>query len=145
MMYNLSTPLDAERFATAANALLKKGAYVELTDKSRRTRKQNSYEHLLCGIIAMEVGESTDFVKEYYFKRMLNGDIFCYKKRDPFLGEITDTYSTKEIDKEKTGIAIDRLVRWMHEQGYHVPNPDDELILREIEMEMGRMSQFIGG
>jgi hypothetical protein len=144
MMYNLAISLDAERFATAANALLKKGAYVELTDKSRRTKKQNSYSHLLCGIIAMEIGESLDYVKEQYFKRMLNADIFCYKKKDPFLGEVTDTHSTKEIDKEQTRIAIDRLVRWMYEQGFHVPAPENEVILREIEIEMGRMEHFIG-
>lgn len=144
MKLNLAIPLDAQRFVSAANALLKKGAYVELTDKSRRSNRQNSYEHLLCGIIAMELGESLEYVKEQYFKRLINPDIFCYRKTDPFLGEITDTYSTKEIDMEKTRIAIDRLVRWMYQQGFHVPAPEDETILREIEMEMGRMEQFIG-
>ena len=40
MKLNLSLPLDVERFVTRANALIAKGAYVELIDKSGRTRAQ---------------------------------------------------------------------------------------------------------
>ena len=144
MKLNLSLPLDAERFIARCNALLQKGAYVELTDKSGRSKAQNSYSHLLCGIIAMEVGESLEYVKEYYFKRMLNADIFVYRRHDPLLGEIEDTYSTREISMEQTSVAIDRLKRWMSEQGIYAPSPDDEMRLRDIEMEMGRMERYIG-
>ena len=42
MKLNLSLPLDAERFIARCNALLQKGAYVELTDKSGRSKAQNS-------------------------------------------------------------------------------------------------------
>ena len=144
MKLNLSLPLDAERFTTRCNALLQKGAYVELIDKSGRTKRQNSYEHLLCGIVAIEMGETLDYVKENYFKRLINPDIFVYRRHDPFMGEIEDTYSTREISKEQTSIAIDRFKRWMAEQGIYAPSPLDEARLMDIEIEMGRMERYIG-
>lgn len=144
MKLNLSLPLDVERFCTRANALIEKGAYVELIDKSGRTRAQNSYDHLLIGIVAMELGESIPYVKEMYFKRLINPDIFVYRRHDPFMGEIEDTYSTREISKEQTSIAIDRFKRWMAEQGIYAPSPMDEARLKDIEIEMGRMERYIG-
>lgn len=144
MKLNLSLPLDAQRFTARCNALLKKGAYVELTDKSARTKRQNSYEHLLCGIVAMEMGETLQYVKENYFKRLVNADIFVYRKEDPYLGEVSDTYSTRDIPKEKTSVAIDRFKRWMAEQGIYAPSPLDEARLMDVEIEMGRMEVYIG-
>ena len=145
MKLNLSLPLDAERFVTRCNSLLEKGAYVELIDKSGRTRAQNSYDHLLIGIVAMELGESIPYVKEMYFKRLVNPDIFVYRRHDPFMGEIEDTYSTREISKEQTSIAIDRFKRWGAENGIYMPNPGDESLLQEIAIEMGRQQAYLGG
>lgn len=144
MKLNLSLELDKARFVARCNALLQKGAFVELTDKSGKSREQNSYEHLLMGIVAMEIGESLDYVKENYYKRLVNPDIFVYEKTDPFLGKIKDTYSCKEISKEQTSVAIDRFKRWMNEQGYYAPSHLDEERLQDVWREMGRMEQYIG-
>ena len=55
MLYNLSTPLDQERFRTKALNLLNKGAIVELTEKTGRSSSQNRYLHVIIGVVAMDV------------------------------------------------------------------------------------------
>ena len=96
------------------------------------------------GIVAMEIGETIGYVKEQYFKRLVNPDIFVYRKTDKYLGEVTETYSTKEITQEQTAVAIDRFKRWMTEQGIYAPSPLDEARLLDIERELGRMERYVG-
>jgi hypothetical protein len=144
MKYDLTLPLDRERFAAKANALLQKGAFVELVDKSGRTRAQNSYGHLLIGVVAMETGVTLDYCKEYYFKRLVNPDIFIRRVADPLMGEVDTIRSTKELSVKETSLAIDRFKRWCYEQGFCIPSVDDDAILKDIEREMGRMENYIG-
>lgn len=143
MIYNLSLPLDRERFASRANAQLRKGSVVELTEKTLRTQRQNNYLHLLLGVIAMDVGVRLQVAKEAYFKRLINHDIFVRKVHDKFLGEREDIRSSRDLSVEEMTIAIDRLRRWGAENGYYLPSPEDEARLRDIEIEMGRMRQYL--
>lgn len=143
MIYNLSMPLDRERFAKRANAQLQKGCVVELTEKVLRSRNQNSYLHLLIGVIAMEVGVTVDYAKREYFKRLVNRDIFVRKEIDRFSGEVEVIRSSKELSTEEMTIAIDRFQRWGAENGFYLPSPEDEDRLRDIEIEMGRMRQYL--
>lgn len=144
MKYNLAIPLDRERFAERANALIRKGAVVELTDKNGRSRNQNSYLHLVLGVVAMEVGVTRDYCKEYYFKRLVNPDIFVRIVKDPLAGEIQVTRTSKDLTMEEASVAIDRFKRWCAEEGIYIPSPEDEARLKDIEIEMGRMEQYIG-
>lgn len=143
MIYNLSLPLDRERFASRANAQLQKGSVVELTEKTLRTQRQNNYLHLLLGVIAMDVGVRLKVAKEDYFKRLINHDIFVLKVQDKFLGEREEIRSSRDLSTEEMTIAIDRLRRWGAENGYYLPSPEDEARLKDIEIEMGRMRQYL--
>lgn len=143
MIYNLSMPLDRERFAARANAQLQKGSVVELTEKTLRTQRQNNYLHLLLGVIAMDVGVRLNVAKESYFKRLINADIFVRKVQDKFLGEREEIKSSRDLSIEEMNIAIDRLRKWGAENGYYLPSPEDESRLRDIEIEMGRMRQYL--
>jgi hypothetical protein len=142
-MYNLSIPLDRERFAARANAQLQKGSVVELTEKNLRTNKQNNYLHLLIGVIAMDVGVRHEVAKIQYFKRLINADIFVRKVKDRFLGEREEIRSSRDLSIEEMNIAIDRLRRWGAENGYYLPSPEDVERLRDIEIEMARMKQYL--
>lgn len=143
MIYNLSMPLDRERFAARANAQLQKGSVVELTEKTLRTQRQNNYLHLLLGVIAMDVGVRLQVAKESYFKRLINADIFVRRVQDKFLGEREEIRSSRDLSIEEMNLAIDRLRKWGAENGYYLPSPEDEARLRDIEIEMGRMRQYL--
>ena len=109
MIYDLSKPLDRERFATRASFLSDKQRMVELTDVSRRTSSQNNYLHKILTYFANELGESMEYVKETYFKRMCNADLFVYTQTDKVTGEeVGRLRSTREISREDMTTAIER-------------------------------------
>ena len=78
MIYDLSKPFDRERFETRVRFLSDKQRMVELTDVSRRSTAQNNYLFVILTYFANELGESMEYVKEAYFKRMCNADLFVY-------------------------------------------------------------------
>lgn len=143
MLYNLAQPLDRERFAARANAQLQKGSVVELTEKTLRSRNQNSYLHLIIGAIAMDVGVSLEYAKREYFKKLVNRDLFIRKEQDRFSGEIEVIRSSADLTIEEMRIAIDRFKMWAAENGFYLPSPEDADRLRDIEIEMGRMRQYL--
>ena len=143
MLYNLSNPLDRERFAAKANALLQKGSVTELTEKTLRTHNQNSYLHLIIGVVAMDVGVTLEYAKREYFKKLVNGDLFIRKEQDRFSGEIEVIRSSASLTIEEMSIAIDRFKRWGAENGFYLPSPEDKDMLKYIEIEMGRMRQYL--
>lgn len=143
MIYNLSNPLDRERFAARANALLQKGSVVDLTEKTLRTYNQNSYLHLIIGAVAMEVGVALEYAKREYFKKLVNKDLFIRKEHDRFSGEIEVVRSSASLTIEEMSTAIDRFRRWGAENGIYLPSPEDKEMLKYIEVEMGRMKQYL--
>ena len=143
MQYNLATDLDQERFVNRANALLQKGVIVELTEKTFRSPNQNRYLHLLIGVVAMDTGVGLEYAKREYFKRLVNKDLFVIKKSDRFAGEIEDLRSSADLTIEEMSMAIDRFKRWGAENGFYMPNPEDTALLKEIEIEMGRLKMYL--
>lgn len=143
MQYDLKSEYQLKAFQSKVEKLLEKGAVVELTEKTFRSRNQNSYLHLLIGVVAMETGNTLADVKEYYFKEICNSDLFHRQHFDK-LGNCIDTIrSSADLTKEEMSIAIDRFKRWGAENGIYMPNPGDESLLREIAVEMGRMSKYL--
>ena len=145
MIYNLSNEFQRKAFLARCEDCLEKAVVVELTTKTYRSRNQNSYLHLLIGVVAMETGNTISYTKEWYFKRLCNADLFIQEKEDKFAGRVQVIRSTTDLTKEELSMAIDRFKRWGSECGFYMPNPGDESLLREIEIEMGRNKGFLGG
>lgn len=143
MQYNLSSELDKQRFITRADSLIKKGAIIELVERAQRTKLQNNYLHLILGVVAMETGNTIEYTKQEYFKRLVNGPIFVQEKEDRFLGKVTILRSSTDLTKEEMSTAIDRFQRWAAENGIYIPDPADEARLRDIEIEMGRLRAYL--
>lgn len=144
MQYDLSQEFQRKAFLARCEDCLEKGSVVELTAKTFRSRNQNSYLHLLIGVVAMETGNTVAYVKEWYFKRLCNPDVFLTEKVDRYAGKVQVIRSTSDLTKEEMSMAIDRFKKWGAENGIYLPNPGDESILREIEVEMGRNRAFLG-
>ena len=143
MLYNLATELDRQRYQAKSELLLKRGAVVELTEKMQRTRAQNSYLHLLIGVVAMETGNTLQYCKDVYFKRIANPGLFIERHKDALAGEVEILRSSADLAKEEMQEAIDRFKRWGAENGFYLPNPGDESLLRSIEIEMARMKNYL--
>ena len=145
MQYDLTSDLQRKAFLSKVDNLLERGAVVELTERTFRSRNQNSYLHLLIGVVAMDTGNTLDYCKEMYFKRLVNRDLFISTRVDRYAGEVEVIRSSADLTKEEMSIAIDRFKRWGSQNGIYMPNPGDESLLREIAIEMGRNKAYLGG
>lgn len=143
MLYDLSKELDRERFKVKVKVLIEKGTRVEITQKTYRSIQQNRYLHLLLGVVAMETGNTLEYVKEYYFKRLVNPSIFVLEQQDRLIGKVSIVKSSARITKEEMSIAIDRFKKWGASEGFYLPGCDNEKALAEIEREMSRYRGFI--
>ena len=143
MTYDLSQQLDRERFRTRCFYLISKGAAVDLTERTFRSSSQNRCLHLLIGLVAMEVGESVEYVKTTYFKRLVNASMFVVTKTDKLAGQVETLRSSADLTKEEMSTAIDRFKMWGRQQGWVMPDPGDTEILRELEIEMSRQGRYL--
>jgi hypothetical protein len=145
MQYDLANQLQRQTFITRCKALLDKGVVVDLAERSFRSRNQNSYLHLLIGVVAMETGTTVAYAKEWYFKRLCNKDLFVTTRADRYAGQVELVRSSADLTQEEMSMAIDRFKRWGSENGIYMPSPGDESLLREIAIEMGRNKAYLGG
>lgn len=143
MVYDLSSDFHKKAFLARVDNLLEKGSVVELTEKAFRTPNQNRYLHLLLGVVAMETGNTLEDAKTYYFKKVVNPDLFQVYVKDNMGNTIDRLRSSAELTKEEMSMAIDRFKRWGAENGIYMPNPEDIHLLKEIEIEMGRMKSYL--
>lgn len=145
MQYDLTSGFQRESFLSRVRLLLERSSVVELSEKTFRSRNQNSYLHLLIGVVAMETGNTLEYCKEWYFKRLCNKDLFLTTRVDRYAGQIEVLRSSADLTKEEMSMAIDRFKRWGDENGIYMPNPGDESLLRDIAIEMGRNKAYLGG
>ena len=143
MQYDLTSDFQRKAFMARCENLLDKGAVVELTEKAFRSPNQNRYLHLLLGVVALETGNTLEDVKREYFKNLVNPDIFRSWRTDTRGNTIAVYRSTTAVSKEEMSMAIDRFKRWGSENGIYMPNPGDLELLKEIEVEMGRMKSYL--
>lgn len=144
MIYDLSKPLDRQKFKVRVNHLFAQGKQVELTEKTFRSLRQNSYLHCLLGILAIDQGLTIDYVKEFYYKRLVNPDIFVITKEDKMIGKIEVLRSSKDLTKEEMSKSIDKLRNWASsELGCYLPSADEESLLQQAEMEIQRYRSYL--
>lgn len=145
MQYDLTSDFQRKAFLSRVDLLLEKGAVVEVTEKTFRSKNQNNYLHLLIGVVAMETGNTLEYCKEWYFKRLCNKDLFVTTRTDRFAGQVEVIRSSADLTQAEMSMAIDRFQRWGAENGIYMPQPGDESLLREIAIEMGRNKAYLGG
>jgi len=143
MLYDLASDLDRQRATKRWEYLLQRNAVVDLTEHVQRTNSQNAYLHVLLGLLAMEFGERIDYVKQNYYKELVNPALFVVRKDDRFLGERVELRSSRDLTKEEMAESIDRLKVWAAEQGIFLPSADEKELLARIEAEMRRNAKYL--
>lgn len=145
MIYDLKNQLHRDQFSRRSNALLEKGQdVVELKTKTSRSLRQNAYLHLILGWFAAETGNTREYVKREYFKRLVNKEIFVTYVDDKWLGKTEVIRSSAEITKEDMTTAIERFRNWSsQEAGIYLPSADEKSYLEQLEIELGRYRDLI--
>lgn len=144
MIYDSSNELDRKKAEERFKFLVSKGSRFELSEIRKRSLRQNSYLHILLGILALDQGETMAYVKEYYYKRYVNRDLFVIVKQDKILGDIETLRSSKDLTVEEMSASIEKLRNWAsNELGCYLPSADEESLLRMAEAEIERYKQYL--
>lgn len=123
----------------------KSNGIVELTEKKpRRSNQQNAYLHVILGYFAMETGNTLEWVKQQYFKKLVNADIFIREQEDKWLGRMKVLRSSADLDSAEMTTAIDRFRNWSSsEAGIYLPSANEEDMLSLMEIEISRYKQYL--
>lgn len=145
MIYNLSSQLDVLNARTRLEFLIKRGCIVELTEKKqKRTINQNAYLHLLLGYFASQTGNTLEWVKQQYYKKLCNPDLFIGERDDPFLGRVRYVRSSSDLRTDEMNLSIERFRNWSAaEAGIYLPDATSEGELAALQVEVERYKTYL--
>lgn len=145
MLFDLSNPYDCERAKTRLQSLIDKHSpSVEITEKTYRSGQQNKYMHVCIGIVAMETGNTIDYVKRYYFKAYCNPQLFLARHYDTHLRrEVVTVKSSRDLTTEEMNTAIERFRNWAATEGWYIPTPEEEFLIRQAETEINKRKEYL--
>lgn len=144
-LYDTSNPLDKANFLLRAKKLAESGKIVELTEKKpRRSLPQNKYLHVILAYFGTQTGNTLEWVKQQYFKKLVNPDLFVREKEDKYLGRIKVLRSSADLDTAEMSLSIDRFRNWSaQEAGIYIPSADEAILIQQMEMEIERNKEFL--
>ena len=97
------------------------------------------------GYFATQTGDTPEWVKQQYFKKLCNPDIFIGDRHDRFLGTVKYIRSSSELTTDQMNMAIERFRNWAAaEAGIYLPDPlsHEEILLMQIEVEKHRSNLY---
>ena len=144
-LFNLSNPLDNANFLLRAKKLAESGKIVELTEKKpRRSLPQNKYLHVILAYFGTQTGNTLEWVKQQYYKKLVNPDLFIREKEDKYLGKIKVLRSSADLDTEEMSLSIERFRNWAaQEAGIYIPSADEAILIQQMEIEIERNKEFL--
>ncbi|MFC2657843.1 MAG: hypothetical protein ACFN1F_03460 [Segatella sp.] len=145
MVYDTSNPLDKANFLLRAKKLAESEKIVELTEKKpRRSLPQNRYLHVLLAYFGTQTGNTLEWVKQQYYKKLVNPDLFIREKEDKYLGKIKVLRSSADLDTSEFSLSIERFRNWAsQEAGIYLPSADEYIIIQQMEIEIERNKEFL--
>jgi len=141
MKYDLTNPVDKQRFKDKSNKLFEEKAFVELRKiLPIGTNQQKKYAHVLFAYFAIEYGETAEYIKQFFFKQVVNKEIFKTEHINTVTGVArVEWRSINDLDTKELTIAIDRFRDYASkEAGIYLPEPHEEEFLRSCEVEISK-------
>lgn len=137
--------MDVQNARVRLEHLISRQCTAELTEKKpKRTLSQNSYLHLLLGYFASQTGNTLEWVKQQYYKKLCNPDLFIGEKEDRFLGRIKYVRSSADLRTDEMNLSIERFRNWSaSEAGIYLPEPTNEAEIRALQVEVERYKTYL--
>ena len=128
-----------------AKKLGEKGVIVDLTEKKpRRSLPQNKYLHVILAYFGTQTGNTLEWVKQQYYKKLVNPDLFIREKEDKYLGRIKVLRSSADLDTAEMSLSIERFRNWAaQEAGIYIPSADEAILIQQMEIEIERNKEFL--
>lgn len=144
-LYDLSNPLDTQNVRTRLELLVKRKCVVELTEKKpKRSLSQNNYLHLILGYFASQTGNTLEWVKQQYYKKLCNPDLFIGERHDRYLGTVRFIRSSADLRTEEMNLSIERFRNWSAgEAGIYIPEPTSDAEIAAMQIEVERYKTYL--
>lgn len=98
---------------------------ITISDRSRRSDRQNKYFHACCQIFGESLGYTKDEAKSIVKMKFLKKD-----KINEETGEIFEYLAeTHKLNKEEFADLMDNFIRWAAQLGIILPMPDEQIEL----------------
>lgn len=145
MLYDTSNPLDKANFLLRAKKLAESGVIVDLTEKKpRRSLPQNKYLHVILAYFGTQTGNTLEWVKQQYYKKLVNPDLFIREKEDKYLGRIKVLRSSADLDTAEMSLSVDRFRNWAtQEAGIYIPSADEAILIQQMEICIEKNKEYI--
>ena len=145
MIYDTSNPLDKANFLIRSKKLSESGKIIELSEKKpRRSLPQNKYLHVILAYFGTQTGNTLEWVKQQYYKKLVNPDLFIREKEDRYLGKIKVLRSSADLDTSEFSLSIERFRNWAaQEAGIYIPSADEAILIQQMEIEIERSKEFL--
>lgn len=145
MMYNTSNPLEVQNLRLRIDKLIAKGSMVEVVEKKARSLKSNAYLHTILSYFGLQTGNTLSEVKELYYKRICNPDLFVRSKHDNILGKDREYLrSTTELTQEEMSLSIDRFRTWASQTAeIYIPSSEEYIALLHIQHDLEQAKGYL--
>lgn len=145
MWYNLKNPIETDQFNDRVTELRNKGAMVELTEKKPRSLQSNKYLHTILSYFGLQTGNTLSEVKELYYKRICNPDLFVRSKWDNVLKWNREYLrSTTELTQEEMSLSIDRFRTWSAQTAeIYIPSSEEYIALLHIQHDLEQAKNYL--
>lgn len=145
MIYDTSNPLDKANFLLRAKKLAESGKIIEMSEKKpRRSLPQNKYLHVILAYFGTQTGNTLEWVKQQYYKKLVNPDLFIREKEDKYLGKIKVLRSSADLDTSEFSLSIERFRNWAaQEASIYIPSSDEAILIQKMEIEIERNKGYL--
>lgn len=144
MKYDLHNQLDRARFQKRVERALSVSGIVEFSELKGRTRSQNAWLHLTIAYVASSFGYESEYVKEMYYKRAANAELYVRRRKDARIGEVEYLRSSSELTKEEMSLSLDRWAEWCARVAeLPLPAPTEGEFLDWVEVEVSRDAKYL--
>lgn len=145
MRYDGSNELHGAQARARLEKLIREKKVFDLTEKKpQRSLNQNAYLHVLISYFACQTGNTAEWVKREYYKKLVNPSLFIREREDPFMGKVKYLRSSADLTTEEMSLSIDRFRSWASESaGIYLPSPDEGRLISLMEIEIERNKEFI--
>lgn len=140
MLYDGRNPFHAASARSRLEKLVAGGKMFDLTERrAGRGMPQNRYLHACLSYFALRSGETAEYVKREYYKRLCNRECFVREREDRWAGRTEYLRSSADLDSGEMSATIERFRNWASSAaGIYIPAPEEWRAVLEMEAEVQR-------
>jgi hypothetical protein len=142
--YNTAIPAEKKEAMSYFMRLINKKQIIEVKKvQPGRTLRQNAYLHLIIGAFGANFGYTLEEAKAIY--KRVNKELYVYQKTSPTGETLVFVKSSADLTKEEMMLTIDKFRNYSAENGYPLPEAENEYWLRELENQVEQHNRYLHG